>query len=133
MHDDEKADAFASFDAGNLALPGGGRDFSRLPWNPHPRFPGVSLKHLVTAADTGGRFSYHLVRIEPACAIGSHAHETQLETHEVVAGGGVCVNAGMELAYAPGVLSIFAANSAHEVRAGGEGLRLFAKFMPALC
>lgn len=126
-------DTFTTFAAGVLALPGGARDLSPLPWNPHPAFPGVFLKHLLTSVDTGGKFSYHLVRIEPGCAIGNHVHAAQLETHEVISGGGICVNAGVELAYTPGTLSIFAANIPHEVRAGESGLRLFAKFMPALC
>jgi len=25
-----------------------------LPWNPHPKFAGVSLRHLMTGKDTGG-------------------------------------------------------------------------------
>ena len=56
-------DTFNQFDQGRLALPGKTVDFKNLPWNPHPTFKGVALKHIVTAADTNGQFSYHLVRI----------------------------------------------------------------------
>jgi len=45
-----------------------------LPWNPHPKFAGVSLKHLVMGKDTGGRLSLHHVRLDPGCAIGDHTH-----------------------------------------------------------
>lgn len=128
-----ETDVFAAFEAGSLILPAGKRDFAGLPWNPHPAFSGVCLKHLVTAADTDGKFSCHLVRIDPGCAIGSHVHQTQLETHEVISGDGISLNDGVETAYRPGMMSMFGVNVPHEVRAGKEGLRLFAKFIPALC
>lgn len=76
--------------------------------------------------------SYGRCRIAPNRAIGSHIHETQLETHEVICGGGVCVLEGAELPYEPGAVAILPAGVPHEVRAGDEGLYLFAKFMPAL-
>ena len=76
--------------------------------------------------------SYHLVRIEPGRKIGNHVHRDQLETHEVIAGAGSCINDGAPLVYTPGVISIFPAGLPHEVTAGPEGLYLFAKFMPAL-
>ena len=110
---------FEKFDKGQLALPERVVDFNSLKWNEHPTFEGVALKHIVTAKDSGGLFSYHLVRIAPNCKIGLHTHETQLETHEVVAGSGICLNNGAKIK--------------HEVIAGNEGLYLFAKFIPALC
>jgi Uncharacterized conserved protein, contains double-stranded beta-helix domain len=109
------------------------RDFTALPWRPHPAFAGVALKHLVVGEDSGGLFSYHLVRIDPGKAIGDHIHDPQLETHEVVAGRGVCLNGGERIEYAPGVISIFRPGTAHEVAAGEDGLLLFAKFIPPLC
>lgn len=124
---------FTAFDAGTLELPEKSVDFRELAWNDHPAFAGVALKHLIAGEETGGAFSYHLVRIAPGKAIGDHIHDPQLETHEVVAGGGVCRNDGREFAYRPGVASVFRPKTCHEVRAGEEGLLLFAKFMPALC
>lgn len=126
-------DLFERFDTkGQLRLPGASVSFDGIPWSKHPAFEGVELKHIVTAKETGGQFSYHLVRIAPGKAIGGHIHQTQLETHEVIAGTGTCVNNGAELAYAPGVISILPMGLPHEVRAGAEGLCLFAKFIPAL-
>lgn len=124
---------FDKFETGRLVLPSGQVNFAAVAWSLHPTFEGVALKHLITAKDAGGSFSYHLVRIAPDKKIGLHIHQTQLETHEVVAGGGVCVNAGQELPYEPGTISIFPAGSEHEVTAGPDGLCLFAKFIPALC
>jgi quercetin dioxygenase-like cupin family protein len=126
-------DLFGAFDSGRYVVPEGIRDFSALPWNAHPKFRGVALKHLVVGADSGGLFSYHLVRIEPGEAIGAHIHDPQTETHEVVAGDGVCVNGDLRFDYSPGTLSLFQPRVEHSVRAGESGLLLFAKFYPPLC
>ena len=126
-------DTFALFDNGKLVLSEREVSFAQIPWSKHPTFAGVELKHIVTAKDTEGKFSYHLVRIAPDCRIGNHIHETQLETHEVIKGSGKCVNAGSTIPYEPGTIFIMQAGVPHEVIADAEGLYLFAKFMPALC
>ncbi len=124
---------FESFNQGKLVLPESRKNFGEIAWSKHPTFEGVELKHMITAKDTDGQFSYHLVRIAPNCSIQNHIHETQLETHEVIAGNGVCINAGKAIDYECGVISIMPAGVPHEVNAGAEGLYLFAKFIPALC
>lgn len=126
-------DTFELFENGKLFLPEKEADFSEIEWSKHPTFIGVELKHIITAKDTDGKFSYHLVRIAPDCSIGNHIHETQLETHEVIKGSGRCVNAGSTIPYVAGTISIMQAGVPHEVYADLEGLYLFAKFMPALC
>lgn len=124
---------FDRFDQeGRLLCAGSVRELSAAPWAGHPKFEGVALKALVTSAETGGVFSYHLVRVAPGRTIGLHTHDPQLETHEVIAGAGVCLCGGRRLEYAPGVIAILPAGVAHEVTAGPKGLYLFAKFMPAL-
>jgi quercetin dioxygenase-like cupin family protein len=102
------------------------------PWNPHPKFAGVALKHLVTAKDTGGRLSLHHVRIDPGCAIGDHAHAGQVEIHDVISGEGSCTVAGKEIRYHPGVMGIMPADTVHRVVAGKAGLLLLASFCPPL-
>lgn len=124
---------FDKFDNGTFKSPYGEKNFEDLKWNLHPTFEGVELKHLLTAADTDGQFSYHLVRIAPNKSIGEHIHETQLETHEVIAGSGVCINEGIEIPYHSGVVTILKMATPHSVTASEEGLYLFAKFIPALC
>ncbi len=126
-------DTFELFNKGKLVLPEKEAGFAEIEWSKHPTFEGVELKHIITAKDTEGKFSYHLVRIASGCSIGNHIHETQLETHEVIMGNGKCVNAGNAIPYEPGTISIMQAGVPHEVNAGSEGLYLFAKFMPALC
>ena len=120
-------------EGGKLLLPDATVTFDAIPWSKHPASPGVELKHIITSERTDGQFSYHLVRIAPNKKIGSHIHEKQLETHEVISGTGICVNDGVELSYEAGVISIFPIGVPHEVIAGDDGLCLFAKFMPALC
>ncbi len=120
-------------EGGKMLLKDATVTFDAIPWSKHPTFEGVELKHIITSERTDGQFSYHLVRIAPNKKIGSHIHEKQLETHEVISGTGVCVNDGVELPYETGVISIFPIGVPHEVIAGDDGLCLFAKFMPALC
>lgn len=80
---------FEKFNGGRLVIPNAEKDFSQLEWNKHPTFDGVELKHIVTASDTCGAFSYHLVRIAPNMKIGNHVHKEQTETYEVIGGSGV--------------------------------------------
>ena len=124
---------FESFNNGQLCLPDKTISFADIAWSKHPVFEGVELKHIITSKDTNGEYSYHLVRIAPGKSILDHIHETQLETHEVIAGEGTCINDGCELIYEPGVISIMPKAIHHEVHAGKDGLYLFAKFFPALC
>ena len=126
-------DIFEKFNEGELRLPSKTVAFKGIAWSKHPTFEGVELKHIITAKDTGGTFSYHLVRIAPNKSIKTHIHETQLEMHEVIAGSGICTNDGAKLEYVPGAISIMPAKVPHQVDAGDQGLYLFAKFMPALC
>jgi quercetin dioxygenase-like cupin family protein len=111
---------------------GAAKSATDLPWRQHATFTGVALKHLVTGAETGGAFSVHLVRLEPGAEIGDHVHETSWELHEVAGGGGECVLEGNVIPYAPGSVAVMPLNAGHRVRAGKDGLRLLAKFVPAL-
>ena len=124
---------FEKFETGKLFLKGQEKTFKSIEWSPHPKFKGVSLKHLVTAKDTNGEFSYHLVRIKPQKKIGLHTHEIQLETHEIIAGHGICDVAGNKTIYEAGSIAILPAGVEHEITAGEDGLFIFAKFFPALC
>lgn len=128
-----KNTVFEAFNNGSYAVPGATISFKDIPWSKHPVFDGVELKHIVTSRETGGSYSYHLVRIAPGKSILDHIHDPQLETHEVIAGKGICINDGQKIEYCPGVISIMPSKVHHEVHAGEEGLYLFAKFMPALC
>lgn len=116
-----------------LATPEAEKDLAALPWNPHPSFRGVALKHLVTAAQTNGAMSAHLVRVSAGCSLEQHTHPGSLELHEVARGTGQCRLADKSVRYAPGVCGLIPAGVAHSVRAdAGEDLYILAKFAPAL-
>ena len=106
-----KNEVFEAFDHGRMAVVGKTVDFDTIEWSKHPVFEGVELKHIITGSETDGEFSYHLVRVAPGKRIGNHIHETQLETHEVIAGDGFCINDNTRLEYRQGVISIIPAIS----------------------
>ena len=115
-----------------VVLPGQTVAVESLLWNPHPKFAGVSLRHLVTGKDTGGRVSLHHVRVDPGCSIGDHAHAGQVEIHDVLAGTGKCTLQGTAIAYVPGVVGVMPADQVHRVEAGDNGMLLLATFSPPL-
>lgn len=121
-----------SFCNGSVACVAGEASSTDLPWDAHPVFSGVALKHLVPGRDTGGRFSLHLVRVDSGCSLSEHSHAENWELHEVIEGEGVCRFAGCSVDYAPGVCGVLPAGVAHEVQAGPRGLCLLAVFTPAL-
>ncbi|XXJ18202.1 cupin domain-containing protein [Desulfovibrio caledoniensis] len=123
---------FTLFDNGAVTADGAAKSATDLPWRQHPTFAGVALKHLITGAETGGAFSAHLVRLEPGAEIGDHVHETSWELHEVAGGDGECLLEGSAIPYEPGRVAVIPQNAPHRVRAGKDGLRLLAKFVPAL-
>jgi quercetin dioxygenase-like cupin family protein len=127
-----EGDFLETLEQGRMILPPESRALAQLPWNPHPAFKGVFLKHLVKGADSGGLFSSHLVRVDPGHEIGEHLHEGKYELHEVVAGQGVCHTKGQELTYVPGVSALMPPDVKHRIIASDQGLWIMAKFMPAL-
>jgi quercetin dioxygenase-like cupin family protein len=104
----------------------------RVQWNDHPKFKGVSLKHLIRGIDTGGSLSCHLVKIDPGCVLDEHIHESQLELHEVIEGEGSFFLGSKETAYHPGCMSVIPRGTKHKVIAGKNGMVLLAKFCPPL-
>lgn len=120
---------FVKFEHGELVMEEKTKSIAAVPWVEHKDFAGVFLKNVITGDETRELFSCHLVRIEPNMTIGMHAHPTHIELHEIIEGGGVCRNENREISYSPGTTVMLACNSPHEVRAGDDGLCLFAKFI----
>ncbi len=120
------------FETGSVSGSAGKRKTESIAWTPHPAFAGVSMKHLVTGADTNGTSSVHLVRVNPGCCIGDHIHDGKTEIHQVVAGDGRCLVEEREIEYGEGVVAVIPADRQHSVVAGAPGLFLLAVFSPAL-
>ncbi|MZP30065.1 cupin domain-containing protein [Heliobacterium undosum] len=116
-----------------IHLPGMERSGASLPWNRHPVYPGVEMKHLITAQDTEGKCSAHLVRVAPGSEIVEHIHAGKWELHEVVAGSGICFIGNEEIAYEAGVCAVIPEDLPHKVRAEKGELIIRATFFPALC
>lgn len=83
-------DILQAFQEGQIFLNSHDKNVKDLPWHEHPTFSGVSLKHLITAKDSEGKFSSHLVRVKRGCEIGDHIHAGKWELHEVIGGRGTC-------------------------------------------
>lgn len=103
-----------------------------IPWNEHPKFKGVFLKHIIKGIDTDGMLSCHMVRIDPNAILEDHIHDNQWELHEVIEGEGKFVLESKETLYHPGRMGIIPRGTRHKVVAGESGLILLAKFFPAL-
>lgn len=128
----EMTDLASGFEMGNLYLAANNEENGTKPWNAHPTFKGVYLKHILTGSKTNGTLSTHLVKIDNGCIIGEHMHEGKTELHEVIAGSGSCIIGDMEVTYNPGDSALIPGDTPHKVLAGETGLFLLAKFIPAL-
>jgi len=110
----------------------GEENFSESLFEPHKKFTGVALKHLVTGKETEGHLSCHLIKVDPHCCLESHTHPDHLEIHEVIAGKGVYKIEDREYFYQSGSIGVIPMNVIHRVEAGEEGLYILATFSPAL-
>lgn len=110
----------------------GVKETNSISWDPHPKFNGVYLKHIITSEETGGLISSHIVKLEPFSELGEHLHEGRVEIHEVVSGSGLCIISGSEHSYTCGVTAVIPPEALHSIKAGSDGLYLMAKFSPAL-
>jgi len=125
-------DILQAFQAGQVFSAAQEANVKDLPWHEHPKFQGVALKHLITAKDSDGQFSSHLVRVNRGCEIGTHIHEGKWELHEVLGGRGKCRIAQKEVDYRAGVTAVIPADIPHVVAATESDLYILAKFVPAL-
>jgi len=125
-------DILQAFQDGQIFLNSHDENVKDLPWHEHPKFSGVSLKHLITAKDSEGKFSSHLVRVKRGCEIGEHIHEGKWELHEVIAGRGTCHIEDKKIDYIEGVAAVIPSDIPHIVQATESDLFIMAKFIPAL-
>ncbi len=128
----ETKDVPDAFDKGAVFLPDREIESAKEPWYQHPEWKGVFLKDLVTGKDTGGAFSYHLVRVWKNCEVMDHDHETQWEWNCILSGKGVFLLEDKEVSLVPGQTFVTPPGVHHTVSAHHEDLLLLAVFVPAL-
>jgi len=103
-----------------------------IPWNKHATCEGVYLKHLITGAQTDGKFSCHFVKVQAGCEISEHIHPHSWEIHEVVAGTAIAFSGDEKIDYLPGTTAAIPEGRKHKVTAGDKDVYILAKFIPAL-
>ncbi len=121
-----------NFEKGTISAIAGESEAENIEFNPHPKFKGVFVKHLVTGKTTDNQISCHLVKVEPFCSLDTHVHEKNLEVHEIIDGDGTFYIGGNSFQYQRDSIGVIPANVAHKVNAGENGLYILAKFTPAL-
>lgn len=117
---------------GKIIFPERYVDAAKSPWYEHPAFKGVFLKDFITAADTKGAFSCHVVKIMKGFQVGEHSHNTEWEFNESLSGRGSLILNGKEYRCEPGFSFATPPGVTHIVSAPDEDLYLLAKFIPAL-
>ena len=106
-------DISAPFKEASVLFPELELQASARDWYPPPAWNGVFLKDLVTAKDTGGAFSYHLVSVQPQCEVADHDHDTQWEWNVVlggtgsflIGGEGIPVEVAKRSSHLPGIIT----------------------------
>ena len=117
-----------------MVIPGQTIVTESIPWNPHPKFAGVFLRHLVTgqyyrgtsepASCTDRPRLYHR-RSCPCRASGRSMMSSQVM--------GVCTLAGTDIPYNPGVVGVMPADQVHRVEAGDRGCSCWLTSRPRWC
>jgi quercetin dioxygenase-like cupin family protein len=121
------------FEQGVVVFPHLETEANAKPWYSLPGCKGVFLKDLVTGKDTGGKFSYHLVRVWKNSEVADHDHETQWEWNMIISGKGTFIIGDKEVIIAPGQAFVTPPGIHHTVSAGkNDDLSLLAVFVPAL-
>ncbi|MFH0834104.1 MAG: cupin domain-containing protein [Patescibacteria group bacterium] len=120
------------FENGKIIIGESEISVSEIQWQPHPKFEGVWMKHLIKGDKTGEQISSHIVKFEPGKLIDTHAHTENLEVQEVISGTAKGIIGAKEINYQPGTILVIPAGIPHKVVAGSEGVVILAKFTPAL-
>jgi quercetin dioxygenase-like cupin family protein len=117
---------------GTLFFANRNEEIGKLPWNPHPKFEGAFIKHLIKGADNDNLASCHLVRVNPGCQLTDHLHENEWEYHHILEGEGTGYLNGHPMVYKAGRIAVIPKGVSHKVVAGPNGILILATFLPAL-
>ena len=107
-------------------------DSEHVTWGEHPRFEGVMLKQLLTAADNG-LASVNMVRLAPGREIPHHTHPAHVETAFILSGKAYLWLGDREVLFSAGEVVAVPMNTVHGVRNPFEqDLEVLAMFTPPL-
>lgn len=107
-------------------------DLSAGEWQEHIRFPGITMKSLLTAADNP-LASVNAVQVPPGGIIGRHRHAKQLETVLVVTGEPVLTLDQTDIQLKAGQIVAIPIGLEHALRNEGDTLvQLLTFFTPPL-
>jgi quercetin dioxygenase-like cupin family protein len=107
-------------------------DQADIPWEPHPRYPTVDFKPLISSADNAYA-SVAMVRFPPGGVISIHAHPQEIETIYCLAGTGVFTLDGREFPFSEGQIIAVPAGVAHGLRnESDEDVLIITFFTPPL-
>jgi len=101
-------------------------------WQEHARFPGISLKGLLTASDNPFA-SVNVIQVPPGGEVGRHRHAQQFETVWVIRGNAILTLDQMEVSIRDGQIVAIPIGLEHALRNEGTTLvELLTFFTPPL-
>jgi quercetin dioxygenase-like cupin family protein len=107
-------------------------DLESTQWEPHPRFPGILMKTLLTTADNAFA-NVNLVLIPPGCEVGWHHHSMQMETVFLLQGQSTLTIDKSEQPLHAGQIVAIPLGAEHTLRNNGtQPVEIMAIFTPPL-
>jgi mannose-6-phosphate isomerase-like protein (cupin superfamily) len=99
-------------------------DDASAEWKPHPRFPGILVKQLLTSADNS-LASVGRAQLPPGGVIGWHDHGEKVETVYVLAGSGTLTIGQEEFPFSARQIVAIPGGAEHTLRnTGAEPMEL---------
>ena len=107
-------------------------DFAVGEWQEHARFPGISMKGLLTASDNPFA-SVNVIQVPPGGKVGRHRHAQQFETVWVIRGNAILTLDQTEVSIRDGQIIAIPVGLEHALRNDGSALvELLTFFTPPL-
>ncbi|MCP4212672.1 MAG: cupin domain-containing protein [Halieaceae bacterium] len=114
------------------ALPAPFVDQEEIAWEPHPRYPSVFFKPLISGADNEFT-SIALVRFPPGGVIGIHIHPKEVETIYALSGEGIFTLQEQEMSFSAGQIVSVPIAMEHGLRnESAQDLDIMTIFTPPL-
>ncbi len=101
-------------------------------WQEHSRFPGISIKGLLTSTDNP-LATVNVIQVPPGGTVGRHRHAQQLETIWVIRGNAILTLDQTEVFIKDGQIIAIPIGLEHALRNEGQSLvQLLTFFTPPL-